>query len=197
MTRHVIRLDPGSALHRCLSLRFGALLALIAGSILIFSTGPITNAASPAAGLVLWNKLGSETEVLNSAFGPNLRLPALRLATPKHAWRARRLAAPCSMAATACKRRRKLRSLHVFSNASTYVVRRSRMRDQYATTNDSVRCGIPTADSPMISCIPAFQILLGFADCVLVISHSSLIAESSRLMRSAHAIGVQAGSATL
>ena len=85
MTRHVIRLDPGSALHRCLSLRFGALLALIAGSILIFSTGPITNAASPAAGLVLWNKLGSETEVLNSAFGPNLRLPALRLATPKHA----------------------------------------------------------------------------------------------------------------
>lgn len=38
----------------------------------ILSANPLAHATSPTDGLVLWNKLGSTTEILNSEYGPNL-----------------------------------------------------------------------------------------------------------------------------
>ncbi|HZQ10765.1 MAG TPA: LamG-like jellyroll fold domain-containing protein [Anaerolineae bacterium] len=51
---------------------FGFLILSASALVSFFITSDVAQAQSAPTGLVLWNKLGSEQEVLNSAFGPNL-----------------------------------------------------------------------------------------------------------------------------
>jgi hypothetical protein len=74
MTRKFhIRSDLDLALRRARSRMVRLAVALAAALPLSFlPLSPVANAIAVPPGLVLWNKLGSQTEILNSAFGPDL-----------------------------------------------------------------------------------------------------------------------------